>query len=120
MKLSEGIRKGTELAKEAGIKQGKGLAFDFDADGKVCEACALGFAVLGKEGLDHDRDFYDKFNMSYSKILKLFGLTQNIAPESLQEKCDDEDTIDWIVVELNDRQNKSPMEIAEILEESGL
>ena len=42
MKISEHLRNGIEIAKEAGIKQGKRVVFKRDTRGVLCEVCALG------------------------------------------------------------------------------
>lgn len=112
MKITELIKRGRTLFPS--IKWGYGKIFRFSKEGEICEACALGFAILG---LDNHEEFKKNaidsnkgliiFN-EYDGLARITGIPEN----KIDEVWNTNDTL------IQDR--KSPEEVIASLEEKDL
>lgn len=123
-KLSEAMRHGLKIAKENGIKHGKGYLFTSDKDGIDC-ACALGMAYIGIAGTvaiySHE---------GYEKLDEKFAINSNNSCllTTIEEGSDEAGALSTykvistrdFVIELNDTANLEVEEIVTKLEKCGL
>lgn len=113
-KLSYYMLKGLEIGKASGVKPIINTLIKLNADGEVCGACALGFALIGKYGIK-------KANRHSTYDLKT-SLETN---ECLKDVCDNKKfssgiSVDNFTIILNDGEYATPEEIAGYLKQCNL
>jgi hypothetical protein len=120
-KLSAAMRRGYAIAKRLGIRRGKGEVAVVDAMGNLTKVCALGYAVIGKFGVEEAKRRAGNADLKFNDFPNLnvanYKLMAN-SPNSLKLLFN-EYTPTGFVIEANDRVSYPIKMIAKILEKSG-